>query len=184
MFGELRNRMVKSLGVRTLSLDDLEKCDVDSLDSICISETNSLSSSTFSSSLGFDKQEILEHVNKMFKTIANLSKQSNQLEMIRFIEIIRDQYYPDVSMNMFYTFIQQCKMSPRNNYMNWLIYFIHYAEFYHIVRTKADIIDNDKRENHLLQMSKIRAQLKIIYKLIHRQRERSGISNHSTSVSL
>jgi hypothetical protein len=96
MFGELRNRMVKSLGVRTLSLDDLEQCEIDSLDSICISETNSVSSSITSNSLGFDKQEILSDVNKMLKTISILSKQSSHLEMIRFIEIIRDQYYSEV----------------------------------------------------------------------------------------
>lgn len=184
MFGELRNRMVQSLGVKTLALDDLENCELESLDSICISENNSVRSSTISNSLGIDRQEVITEANKMLRTIAVLSKQPRQLEMIRFIEIIRDQYFQDVSMNMFYTFIQQCKMSPRNNYMNWLIYFIHYAEFYHIVRVKADVIDEQKRESHLQQMAKTRALLKLIYKLIHRQRERSSVRQETTSVSL
>lgn len=190
--------MVSTMGMKTYSFDDLEHIDLDSVDSICLSDSTSAtpktlrSQSSNSNDSSFDLasnftsessecNEVNEYakrkVLKLLKSIRKLEKlhekrNEPKMPMLVFMDVIRDQQYKHVYMNMLGKFMETCKMVPRAYYFHYYMFFLHYAEYYHFMRSTADVIDKKMKEQHRQHFICIRAQLKYLYYIIKESRLR------------
>ncbi len=184
MFDVLRRRMVSSMGVRVCSIDELDRMDIDSVDSICISDTSSSASLSVASSSEY--QEVIntfslddlaqKKVAKMLRFIKKLEKvhMSNgaKMSLLPFMDMIRDQQYAHVSMSLLETFMKTCKMVPKQYYLHYFMFFLHYASFYHHVRGTTDVIDSSMKHMHEKHLRFVKLQLKYLQYIIQESRIR------------
>jgi hypothetical protein len=169
------------MGVRTVSMDELDEMDtldIDSNVSLCISDISSVSIKSNKNIFykqGSDDVSIKRKVGKILKTISKLEKLNKErnekrIDLLRFMDILKEQQYPSVSMNMFQDFMKLCKMTPKNHYIHYYIYFLHYAEYYHHARALTDVIDSSKKEYHISHVKNIRDHLKYVYTIIKKSK--------------
>lgn len=174
------------MGMKVYSFEDLERLDIDSIDSICISDTSSNASSAETSKTGstinssvMDKSFIEEYakdkVVKILKSIKTLEKhhkkqKESKLTMLVFIDLIRDQQYRHVSMTLLSHFIKTCKMVPKQYYLHYYLYFLYYAYYYHHMRATTDIIDAKMKQYHINHLLCIKYQLKYLQYIIKQSR--------------
>ena len=186
MFDILRKRMVEAMGMKVYSFEDLERLDIDSVDSICISDLSSegdvksLTSISTDSSSASDSQ--IEYkakckVSKMLRSIKKLEKlhelrNDSKLGMLAFIDLLRDQQYKHVNMGLLNKFIRVCKMVPKAYYLHYYIYFLYYASYYHHCRSTVDVIDENMKHHHQLRLVSIKYQLKYLQHIIKQSRIR------------
>lgn len=183
MFKELRDRVVNVMGIKKYALDNLDSIDLDSADSICISITDSDSSessgSMRSTNLDMSQQEIeamaRRQVISTVRIIKNLEKlhlhrREPKLSMQAFMDMIRDQKYTHVSMNLIKQYIRQCRMVPKPIYLHYYTFFLYYGMYYHHVRSTLDIIDEAMVPFHRFQFISIKAQLKYLCTIIKESR--------------
>lgn len=185
MFDILRKRMVEAMGMKVYSFEDLDRLDIDSVDSICISDISSdngdnksLSSISTDSLSASDMQ--IEHkakckVSKMLRSIKKLERlhelrNDPKLGMLAFIDLLRDQQYKHVNMGLLNKFIKVCKMIPKAYYLHYYIYFLYYASYYHHCRSTVDVIDEKMKQHHQIQLLSIKYQLKYLQHIIKQSR--------------
>ena len=175
-----------ALGVKSLSFENLEHIELDSVDSICLSDSTSKSDMiTVNSDSSIDSTNIKDiseyaklKVLKILRSIKKLEKlhihnKSPKLSMLVFMDMIRDQQYKHVSMNMLHTFMKTCIMVPKAYYLHYFMFFLHYAAYYHHIRATTDIIDHSMKDHHTRQFIYIKAQLKYLQYIIKESRLRS-----------
>ena len=184
MFEVLRNRMAYAMGIKISSFEDLERAELDSVDSVNISETSAKGtsyagsrSSLDSSSSGSIEQYAKQKVLKILRSIKKLQKiqfdgNESKMSMLVFMDSIRDQHYKHVSMNLLESFMKTCLMIPKAYYLHYYMYFLYYALHYHNTRATIDIIDNRMKEEHQMHFTAIRAQLKYLQYIINESRIR------------
>lgn len=179
----MRSRMISSVGMRSVSLDNLASYELESIDSMPISVLSDTSSGTSQSVLkkiGLTKQksstsDICEGnpkdaVIKILKTIKQLNNvQTKDINIMSFMEMLQMQFYKNVSMSLLKDFMKCHKMIPKPVYFHYFVYFLHYAEYYHFTRGTIDIIDPNKVDFHLDHLRQIRAQIKYIYRIINKK---------------
>ncbi len=199
MFNVLRKRVTMAMGMKTLSFDDLEHIDLESVDSICLSDVSSIKSETTSdkginrlnsytsdSSANSSTTSNIEDyskkkVVKLLKSIKKLEKlhairKESKMSMLVFIDMIRDQQYQHVSMCMLSKFMKSCKMVPKSYYLHYFMYFLYYAAYYHHQRATIDIIDDNMKDQHEYHFKCIKAQIKYLNYIIKESRVRSEIT--------
>ena len=176
--------MKLALGVKSLSFESLEHIELDSVDSICLSDSGCKDSSVPESSSvvgSIDSVKINEFARrKVLKILRSIKKletlqsegKASKLSMLIFMDMIRDQQYNHVSMNMLETFMKTCIMIPKSYYLHYFMFFLHYAAYYHYTRATTDIIDSSMKGHHLSQFVYIKAQLKYLQYIIKESRER------------
>lgn len=184
MFNTLCKRIVASMGTKVYSFEDLERLDIDSVDSLCISDSSSVSSksatnnSTINSSV-MDKSFLEEYarrkVVKNLKSIQTLEKHhkkqnESKLAMLVFMDLIRDQQYRHVSMSALSQFIKTCKMVPKQYYLHYYLFFLYYAYYYHHIRATTDVIDDKMKQFHINHLLCIKYQLKYLQYIIKQSR--------------
>lgn len=183
MFETLRKRVVSATGMQVCAFEDIEHLDVDSMDSICLSDVSSYKSShsvrSVSSTQSLSSVEDLakSKVLKMVRTIKKLearqiAKKESKMPMLEFMDLIRDQQYNHVSMSLLTKFMKTCKMVPKNYYLHYYIFFLHYASFYHYTRSTVDIIDDKMNKQHKYHLICIKHQLKYLQHIINESRLR------------
>lgn len=200
MFNILRKRVTTAMGMETLSFDDLEHIDLDSVDSICLSDKSSvksadsinnkginrinsyISNSSTGSSIksnieDYSKKKIVKLLRsiKKLENLHSLRKES-KMSMLVFIDMIRDQQYQHVSMCMLSEFMKSCKMVPKAYYLHYFMYFLYYAAYYHHLRATTDIIDEKMKTQHEYHFKCIKAQIKYLHYIIKESRIRSEIT--------
>ncbi len=181
-----------SVGMRSVSLENLSRFDIDSLDSMSMSDTSADSttssqrnllqklglqrqSSSISNDLSqYDPKEGVIKILRMIKQLNNA--QSKKINLMTFLEMLQLQFYRNISLALIKDFMQRHKIMPKPFYLHYFIYFLHYAEYYHFTRLVVDIIDPSKKDFHAESLTNIRSQLKYIYYIINR--------NYSQEVSL
>lgn len=180
MFKELRRRMVSAMGVRICSFEDLDRLEIDSVDSVCLSDSSgshktlsSLSGGSLSSERIADlaKRKVIK-VLRFIKKLEQLHahKKENRMTFMPFLDLIRDKEYSDVSMSMINTFIKTCRMVPKPYYLHYFIYFLYYAYYYHHVRATKDVIDDKMKKYHEISRGCIKLQLKYLHNIIKESR--------------
>lgn len=194
MFDILRKRIHSAMGTKVISFGDLERIELDSIDSICTSDqmanTKSLQSSgsahsdndwkdpTICTSATFVKKK----VTRIIRSIKKLSKVGGEAEskmsMLVFMDMLKDQEYSHVSMSAFQQFINICRMIPKAHYLHYYMFFLHYSAYYHHIRSSTDIIDTDMIEHHELQLHSMRLQSKYLQHIINESR--INLSNRVT----
>lgn len=183
MFNILCQRIIESMGVKICSFEDLESIDIDSVDSICISESaDSSAKSEYtlnSDDSNLDINQLEDHakykVAKILRSIKKLEKlhqkrNESKLPMLTFIDIIRDQQYKHVKMSLLSQFIKICKMIPKTYYLHYYLYFLYYAAFYHYERSTNDIIDANMKPHHRKHLLCIKYQLNYLQYIIKQSR--------------
>lgn len=187
MFSTIRTRLIASIGMRSVSLENLARFELDSIDSMPMSESTNASSLDSNSSrsiidkLGLRRQASVsssvdlceynpkEGVLKILRVIKQLKiAKPKELNLMTFLEMLQLQFYKNVSLTLLKDFMQCHKMMPKPVYFHYYIYFLHYAEYYHYTRGVVDIIDPTKKEFHNDCLENIRAQLKYVYRIINR----------------
>lgn len=176
MFGELRNKMLSKMGVKLCSFEDLERLEIESVGSVCISTTSSMSSSKSSSqtdilAVGEDELKASAHrkVRRMLKFIKSLKqlKETRTISLPIFMDLVRDKQYDHVSMGMFDQFTEAFPMKPKPIPLHYYVYFLHYACYYHSRRANADVIDPKKKNMHQRYLGFIKLQLEYVQYIIH-----------------
>lgn len=185
MFNTLCSRLVNKLGSKTFSVDDLNSADLDSLDTICISETRSATSSealveNFSNMLSInsalDKSMIMEidrrakrKVSRILNSVIRLQKyEANSLKitLLSFMDMLHDQEYKNTSMSLLDEFMKDCRIVPKNNYIHYLIYMLYYVIYYHYKRMSSEVIDKKMCNHHEYQYLFAKKQLKYLKQII------------------
>lgn len=188
MFDVLRKRIHSVLGTNVVSLSELDSIDVDSVDSICISDKSSSpvnplnGTDDAASSSGLDedrayKQKVLR-IAKSLKALErrHQQKQEGKMSIMVFMDMIRDQEYRHVSMCMLNDFLRSCHMVPKAYYLHYYVFFMYYAIYYHSMRGAIDVIDEKMKPQHLQHLSLIKKQLKYLQYIIKESRTHS-VSN-------
>lgn len=184
MFDILRKRMIEAAGMKMYSFEDLESIDIDSVDSICISDLSSnadnksvASQSTMSPSESDDRIEYKSKskVSKMLRSIKKLERlheirKDTKLGMLAFMDLLRDHQYKHVNMVLLNRFIKICKMVPKAYYLHYYIYFLYYASYYHHCRSTIDIIDESMKQHHQMQLKSLKYQLQYLQHIILQSR--------------
>ncbi len=179
----MRSRLISSIGMRSVSLEDLSKYELESIDSIPLSILSDSSSNTFLSKLGLTRQNSRpldicqstpkEAVIKVLKSIKQLNNaKTKDMNIMTFMEMLQMQFYKNVSMCLLPDFLKCHSMIPKPVYFHYFVYFLHYAEYYHFTRGTIDIIDPKKVDFHLESLKHIREQIKYIYHIINKHSER------------
>ena len=88
------------------------------------------------------------------------------MPLLAFMDMIRDQQYPHVSMNMLESFMNTCKTTPKCYYLHYYLYFLYYALHYHNIRSQIDVIDEKMKEQHLYHLKCIQIQIKFLQNII------------------
>ena len=180
MFDVLRQRIAGSLGVRVYSFEDLEHIDIDSIDSICLSDTKGESNSEESSDNSNEYTSLEEYSNrKVLKILRSIKKlerlhekrKESKMTMIIFMDLIRDNQYQHVSMSLLGSFIKTCRMVPKAYYLHYFMYFLYYASYYHHVRATTDIIDETMKKQHQHHLACVRHQIKYLQYIINQSRK-------------
>ena len=168
--------------MKKYSFDDLGHIELDSDDSICLSETASNtsktvnddcdSSSTHSSWVNDIEGRAKRKVIKILKSIQKLeklheSKKETKMTMLVFMDVIRDQQYPSTSMCLLSQFMKTCKIIPKSYYLHYYMFFLYYAMYYHRMRYTEDVIDDKRKELHQLYFDSISAQLNYLRYIIN-----------------
>lgn len=178
MFGVLRHYMESVKDSKTLSLDDLEHVELNSVRSICLSETASnctrLSIDLVNGDIEeYAKQKVLKIVKALQKLeTRHIAVRDAKLQISEFLDMIRDHQYKHVSMSMLESFIKTFNISPKPYYLHYYIYFLYYASYYHSMRSSKDIIDKTKTQKHKSHFVCIQAQLKYIQHIINQSKAR------------
>jgi hypothetical protein len=183
MFDILRKRIRSAMGTRVISFSDLERVELDSIDSITISERTAGSKSLPSSGSDNGQRDptecisasfVKKKVTRIIRSIKRLSRAGGESEskisMLIFMDMLRDQEYPHVSMSALEQFIKICRMVPKAHYLHYYMFFLHYATYYHHIRSSTDIINNDMVEHHELQLHSMRLQSKYLQHIINESR--------------
>jgi hypothetical protein len=188
MFDVLRKKLVAVSGMRVCSFEDLQNLDVESIDSICLSDTlSSLTASSdhplrnisvndsanYSDSISNLDEYSRRKVNKLIKSIKKLETINNKggkMEMLVFFDLIRDQQYNHVSMGLINEFIKTYRMVPKQYYLHYYMFFLYYAMYYHHTRGVVDVVDEKMKRQHLFHFKSIRAQLKYLQYIIKHSR--------------
>lgn len=177
--------MKAALGVKSLSFEHLDNVELDSVDSICLSDStckddlsmndSNLSTESIREIAEFASKKVLK-ILKSIKKLERLHQEGKaaKLSMLIFIDMIRDQQYKHVSMNMLDTFMKTCIMVPKAYYLHYYMFFLHYAAYYHNTRSNRDVIDESMKEHHSRQFVYIKAQLKYLQYIIRESRLRSA----------
>ena len=192
MFSTIRTRLIASIGMRSVSLENLARFELESIDSMPMSESTNTSvesnyshrslmdklglrrQTSVSSSVDLCEYKPKEGVLKVLRVIKQLNNaQPKELNLMTFLEMLQLQFYKNVSLTLLKNFMQYHKMMPKPFYFHYYIYFLHYAEYYHFTRGVVDIIDPTKKEFHADCLENIRAQLKYVYRIINRPQETS-----------
>lgn len=187
MFGVLQKRIPALNNRIDSSNDDLHHLEVDSVDSICLSdsifETSTNTTSTQSICRAFEmrmfnkeEQQKMESYCKN-KVISNIKfiKQlntkhcgtKNMMSLITFFELLHNRQYHNIRMNLVSQFISKCKMLPKPYYLHYYMFFLCYVAYYHHIRFTTDVLDDEmiKRHNYLYICA--RYQLKILQYIIN-----------------
>lgn len=181
MFSVLRSRMSSAIGMKMFSFDDLEHAELESNDSVCISELaanriDSKSSMNSDRSLPPNYEEYAKRkVIKILKSLKKLDRDNEgkpKMPMLVFIDVIRDHQYKNVSMNLFSTFMETCKMVPKDRFLHYYMYFLFYASYYHHMRSINETIGDKMRDSHRRECLCIRSQLKYLQYIIKESRIR------------
>lgn len=177
MFDVLRNRLASAIGTKSYSFDNLEHAELDSNDSVCISETTTKttgSSIRSGDSLPDNYEEYAKRkVVRILKSLKKLEKQNEgKMPMLVFMDIIRDHQYKNVSMNMLSSFMETCSMVPKAHLLHYYMYFLFYASYYHHMRATNDTIDEKIKDSHRQQCICIRSQIKYLQHIIRESRIR------------
>ncbi len=184
MFDVLRKRMVSAMGVRVCSFDDLDRMDLDSVDSVCISDSGSIASVSTATSTEYAEviraegldDLVKRKIAKMLRFIKKMEKlhttKETKMSLLPFMDMIRDQQYAHVSMSLLQQFMKTCKMVPKPYYLHYFMFFLHYAAFYHYVRGTTDVIDQNMKHVHEKHLRYIKLQLKYLQYIIQESRVR------------
>lgn len=184
IFEELRKRMFSVMGVKVCSFEDLEKLEIDSIDSVCLSSASSMTSHQSSTeqdlmSTNYDalKSNAQQKVLKILKFIKKLNqfnsfKKQEQMKLPAFMDLLRDKQYTHVSMCMLDKFIKTFKIVPKPHLLHYYIYFLHYASYYHHVRATTDVIDKDMKQKHLSYLVYLKLQLNYLHYIIYESRNK------------
>lgn len=193
MFSILRDRLLASSGMASVSLDDLNRFETESIDSIQSSDIASTASDissdysmgsglSFFDKIGLRRKNSVSSIDlnahspkkgvvKVLKAIKQLNNLNvAKIGLVAFLEMIQTCYYNHVSMTLLKSFMDHHRILPKPVYFHYYIYFLHYAEFYHYTRSTTDIIDTAKVGFHQDCLINIRAHLKYVYNIINKQR--------------
>lgn len=189
MFDILRKRISKLIDTRTCSFEDLDQLDIDSVDSICLTEVSAATDYTIASNVDISSYSMEEmnkaakcKVSKILRSIKKLEKlhqlqNSKKMNMLAFMDVICDQQYSHVSMNIMSDFIKISKMVPKSYYLHYYIFFLYYALYYHNHRAYVDVIDKSRTTNHINRMLSIKCQLKYLQYKIKQSRNQISVDN-------
>ena len=189
MFDILRKRISKLIDTRTCSFEDLDQLDIDSVDSICLTEVSTATDYTIASNVDISSYSMEEmnkaakcKVSKILRSIKKLEKlhqlqNSKKMNMLAFMDVICDQQYSHVSMNLMSDFIKISKMVPKSYYLHYYIFFLYYALYYHNHRAYVDVIDKSRKTNHINRMLSIKCQLKYLQYKIKQSRNQISVDN-------
>lgn len=187
MFNTLCNRLVNKLGSKTFSVDDLNSADLDSLDTICISETHSTASTdrlvhdftnlmVQTANPALDRSLLLEidrrakrKVSRILNSVIRLQKyEANSLKitLLSFMDMLHDQEYKTTSMSLLDEFMKDCRIVPKNNYIHYLIYMLYYVIYYHFKRMSSEVIDKKMCTHHEYQYLFAKKQLTYLKQII------------------
>lgn len=177
MFTKLKDRLASATGIKTYSFDELEHAELESTDSICLSESTSRSGSIASNvSIPSNYEEYGKgQVTKILRTIRKLNnagENKSNMPMLVFMDMIRDQQYKHVSMVMLSTFMKTGRMVPKNHLLHYYMYFLFYAAYYHQIRATTDVIDEKMKDKHHRYCICIRYQIKYLQHIIKESRLR------------
>jgi hypothetical protein len=194
MFDVLRRRIHSAMGTKVISFGDLERIELDSLDSICISDQTTQSAKSLRSSSNKSHSSsdgvldisitsaafIKKKVTRIIRSIKTLSKAGStneaKMSMLVFMDMIRDQEYMHVSMAALDQFIKICRIVPKAHYLHYYMFFLHYSIYYHHIRSTTDIIDSEMINYHKIHLHSVRLQSKYLQHIINESR--SNPSNH------
>ena len=173
------------MNITSLSFNDLEHADLESVGSFCLSD-NSMSSQVSSSYTSFEPNNVEDidqyaktKVAKILRSIQKLeklqisSKESN-LSMLVFMEMIKDQQYKHVSLSLLNDFMKQFVMIPKSSYIHYYIYFLHYGYYYHKVRSTTEIINPTMKDKHKIHYKCLLAQTKYVQNIIKESKNRKS----------
>ncbi len=184
------------LGTKVVSFSELESIDIDSVDSICISDKSTrkgaIESTTYNQQIespgnsvvvdtdsdSVSKQKVIRIVRSL-KAIEKLHQRKKEIRMslLTFMDMIRDQEYSHVSMCMLEQFIKSCRMVPKPYYLHYYVFFLYYAIYYHTIRSTSDVIDEKMKPQHMQYLLNIKRELKFLQHIIKESRTRSISSN-------
>ncbi len=188
MFSVLQQRVRALTGTSVCSFDDLQELDLDSVDSICLSDTlaNDLDKKYIDPAIA-DKSYELTNQNRKdveeccrhrvisnIKSIKKLEKIkmgcSTRIDMLEFFDLLHDHQYQDVGLGLLAQFIDECKMVPKPYYIHYYMYFLCYASYYHHMRSNIDVLDEHTVQIHTYLLLCPRHQLKILQYIIDHSR--------------
>lgn len=174
MFDVLRKKLVALSGTRICSFEDLPHLELDSIDSICLSDTTSASDEPpvmldGSGMQHFCKRKVLANLRSI-KRLEQLHPGDGRISMLAFFDMLHDQQYPHVSMSLLGRFMKACRMAPRPFFLHYYMFFLCYAAYYHHYRGFVDVVSPTHVPMHRYHLSCIRQQLKYLQYSIDRSR--------------
>jgi hypothetical protein len=181
MFDILRSRIASVIGIKKYSFEDLDRDELDSNDSICFSESTTKTNESKSSYNSTDvlpanlEEYAKRKVVKIIKFLKKLDSDKDvrrKIPMLVFMDIIRDHQYKNVSMNMLSSFMETCRMVPKDHLLHYYMYFLFYASYYHHMRVTTEINDEKMKAYHRQHSICIRHQLNYLQHIIRESRIR------------
>ncbi len=188
MFSVLQRRVRALTGTSVCSFDDLQELDLDSVDSICLSDTliNNTDRVSGDPALidnsyevtnenrqrveSYCKHKVITNI-KSIKKLEKIRQGCNaRINMLTFFDLLHDQQYQDVGMGLLSQFINECKIIPKSYYLHYYMYFLCYASYYHYTRYNVDILDTEMTKIHKYLLLCTRYQLKILQYIIDKSR--------------
>lgn len=136
------------------------------LDKIGLGRTRSNSNN----SIDLRELDTKKGVLKVFKAIEHLALTNDNIGLVAFLELIKNSYYPHVNLSLLKSFMEHHMIVPKPFYTHYYVYFLHYSEYYHYVRSTNEIIDPDKIQFHQECLANIKEHLKYVYHIINRRR--------------
>ncbi len=190
MFNALQQRIRALRGTKVCSFEELPRLELDSVDSVCLSDTIFMQSSEHPSDELFIENNCLFEITtdnkkkiedycmrkvvlniKSIKRLESIRRVSNsRINMIAFFDLLHDQQYKDVGMGLLSDFINKCRMIPKSYYLHYYMYFLCYASYYHYMRYFVDVIDTNMVPRHKFLWLCSRYQLKILQYIINSSR--------------
>jgi len=171
MFNALRSKLLILSGRNKYSCEDLKRLELDSVDSICLSDTVSIGMDVPQSESESIKLEAQRKVRIVLRAIKKMDgDKKSKLVMLEFFDILHNQYYKHVSIGLLSNFMKSCRMVPKNIRIHQYMYFLCYAMYYHNVRSTVDIVCKDMKQRHHYYLRYVKYQLNYLQYIIDNAR--------------
>ena len=108
--------------------------------------------------------QVTYKILKLIKKLENIKHRRNTL--YEFIDMLRDLVYKDISLTLFEEYKRKSRIIPKDHYLHYYVYFLHYCEYYHENRCKLYKNDDKLKAYHSLYLKNTRDQLNYIHNII------------------